>query len=577
MSKKSFLVLFVMMFLGTLSVSYAQSDAFKAPVITDEMTKDAEQNKQWRAGQSKYSAKPKNMWELGLHGGRFQVVGDVPTSVLFPGWGAGLHLRKAINYALSVRVDGFYGITKGFDDRFSPASVIAQEQLIGLGADRTGMYRNFQSKTFYGAVEGILNIGNILFHKERNKWNTYLGLGVGYSAVDTRVSYTNGNPWANFNIDPNDSYRDNVQKIKDAVNFDDDYETETANEKNVGSLFGNGTSQLQFQASLGISRKLSKRVNLSLEHKIMMSDLDTWDGFQYRSAFDKSNQNDLGQYTSLRLGINLGNFDKRTEPLYWLNPLDGALNDVAELKQRPKFDLTDTDGDGVIDMIDQEINSPSGAPVDTRGITLDSDKDGIPDYMDDEPYSPPGYEVDSKGIAIIPDKPVTESRLNEALKNARSDWWLPMIHFDLDKFFVKPEFYPQLKAVADVMMKHPDLKVVASGFTDVRMSSDYNTVLSYKRAKAAIDFLVSEYNLPRDRFILQYGGKDEPIIPDLPASHNITKQKEMQQYINRRVEFKVATPEDKEMGQPSGPDAGSNTPGSSRKGAKYSGNSNSGY
>jgi hypothetical protein len=62
-------------------------------------------------------------------------------------------------------------------------------------------------------------------------------------------------------------------------------------------------------------------------------------------------------------------------------------------------------------------NSPQGAPVDTRGITLDSDKDGIPDYKDDEPFSPPGYEVDSKGVAVITDKPVTESRLAEALKS----------------------------------------------------------------------------------------------------------------------------------------------------------------
>ena len=257
--------------------------------------------------------------------------------------------------------------------------------------------------------------------------------------------------------------------------------------------------------------------------------------------------------------------------------MDGALNDVAELKQRPKFDLTDSDGDGVIDLIDQEKNSPAGAPVDTRGIVLDSDKDGVPNYMDDEPYSPPGYEVDQKGVAIIPDKPVTESRLNEALKNAKSDWWLPMIHFDLDKYYIRPEFHPQLKSVAEVMMKHPDLKVVATGNTDVRLGDSYNNMLSYNRAKAAIDYLVSTYNIPRDRFILMYEGKSEPIIDNLPASHNINKLTEMQQYINRRVEFRIATPEDTEMAAPTGDNAGSNTPGSSRKGTKYSGNANSGY
>lgn len=577
MTKRIYLLLLSVAMIGGFNQLNAQNESFKSPVITDEMTVNPEQNKEWRAGQNKYSAKPKNMWELGIHGGRFGISGDIPTTI-FPGWGAGIHLRKAINYALSIRLDGVYSSSKGYDDRFTPGDVIALEQLPSVGSVTNGMYRNYKNTTIAGSLEGIINIGNILFHRERNKWNLYVGVGLGAAIIDTRVNNVNNGSvinWESLNLNPDDKYTDNVKKMKDAM--DSDYETKVENERNVQGLFDNGKTALTVPVSIGISRKLNKRVNLTLEHKYYWVDYDAWDGFVYRSSYDQSNDNDGGNYTSLRIGINLGNFDKRTEPLYWLNPLDGALNDVAELKQRPKFDLTDTDGDGVIDMIDQEKDSPSGAPVDTRGITLDSDKDGIADYKDDEPYSPPGYEVDTRGVAVIPDKPVTESRLNEVLKNAKSDWWLPMIHFDLDKYFVKPEFYPQLQSIAEVMMSHPDMKITVSGYTDTRLGDDYNTVLSYNRAKAAIDYLVGTYNLPRERFILQYNGKESPIIPDLPASHNITKQKEMQQYINRRVEFKVATPEDKEMAAPTGPNAGSNTPGSSRKGAKYSGNANSGY
>ncbi len=577
MSKRVYLFLFTVVLMSTFSEVNAQSESFKSPVITDEMTVNPEQNKEWRAGQSKYSAKPKNMWEIGLHAGRFSISGDVPTKVL-PGWGAGIHIRKAITYALSIRVDGIYSTTKGYDDRFTSGDIIAQEQLPNRGSLTNGMYRNYKNTTIGGSVEGIVNLGNLLFHKERNKWNLYAGLGLGVLSIDTKVNNEKGGSiinWEALQLNNKDKYADNVQKIKDAM--DDDYETSVENERGVSGFFDNGKIAVQVPISVGISRKITKRLNIGIEHKFIWADYDAWDGFINRSAVDQTNDNDNGQYTSLRVGINIGSFDKRTEPLYWLNPLDGTLNDVAELKQRPKFDLTDTDGDGVIDMIDQEKESPSGAPVDTRGITLDSDKDGIADYKDDEPYSPPGYEVDARGVAIIPDKPVTESRLNEIMKNAKNDWWLPMIHFDLDKYFVKPEYYPQLQAVAEVMMSHPDLKIVAAGYTDTRLGADYNTVLSYNRAKAAVDHLVSTYNIPRERFILQYNGMDEPIIPNLPASHNITRQKEMQQYINRRVEFKVATPEDKEQGAPTGPNAGDNTPGSSRKGNKYSGNANSGY
>ena len=87
-----------------------------SPVIADEMTVNPEQNKLWRTGQSKYSAKPKSMWELGLHGGSAFIAGDVEAP--FPaGYGFGLHLRKAINYTLSWRLDATYQTSKGYDAR----------------------------------------------------------------------------------------------------------------------------------------------------------------------------------------------------------------------------------------------------------------------------------------------------------------------------------------------------------------------------------------------------------------------------------------------------------------------------
>jgi len=89
-------------------------DTWQAARITDDMTVDSEQNKKWRMGEYKYSAKPKNAWELGLHGGHFFIDGDVDRTVP-GGWGAGLHLRKAVNYVFSVRGDLFYGRATGIE------------------------------------------------------------------------------------------------------------------------------------------------------------------------------------------------------------------------------------------------------------------------------------------------------------------------------------------------------------------------------------------------------------------------------------------------------------------------------
>jgi hypothetical protein len=250
--------------------------------------------------------------------------------------------------------------------------------------------------------------------------------------------------------------------------LDGDFETPGGIENDVITVVGDHKTIIpHFTFGLGLSRKLSKRLNLGLEHRILLTDSDLYDGFEDRNATSETTSNDIPQYTSLRLGINLGNFEKRVEPLYWVNPLDGAFNDVAELKQRPKFDLTDSDGDGVIDMTDQEVNTPAGCPVDTRGVTLDSDGDGVVDCKDQEPYSPPGYTVDTKGVAQIPKDYLTEEEtvdlINQraAAMESNLNWFLPMIHFDLDKYYIKPEFYGALHNVAAVMKSHPDLKVVA--------------------------------------------------------------------------------------------------------------------
>lgn len=560
--------------------------------IKDQQTEDPEQNKKWRDGQYPYSAKPKSMWELGIHAGQSFISGDVEAP--FPsGVGFGLHLRKAVNYTLSLRFDGFFLTSKGFDARSYGASTLKVERLYAQNPGSAirgytdAIHRNYKTSIIGGSAEAVLNIGNLLFHKDRNKWNTYAVLGIGLNIPNVNVNLLNGNALYNFegvtsglDLNTGDGRKEARKRLKDLL--DDDYETPGGVEDQIIALGDEKTVIPHVNIGLGVSRKLTDRVNVGLEYQVLISDNDLLDGFEFRSQFDKSNNKDVPHYLSVRLGINLGDFNNRTEPLYWLNPLSGALNDLAEVKARPILDLTDSDGDGVIDMLDQEVNSPENAPVDTRGIILDSDNDGIADYQDSEPYSLPGYDVDERGVAQIPDPGyLKEDEINDIINakisNIRTDWFLPMIHYDLDKYYVKPEFYGQLHHVATVLQKHPNINLVVKGFADNRNPDDYNKVLSYRRANAAVDYIMSRYDIPRNRFIIQYGGEEAPLVPDLPDSHSIDKQKEMQQYMNRRVEFFIAGPNDQEMPEPEGPDAGSGTPGSSRPGPKYSGNRNSGY
>lgn len=553
----------------------------------------------YRMGVTNYSAKPKNAWELGVHLGHYFIDGDVDRNIP-AGYGVGLHLRKAVHYAFSVRADLFYGQATGLDPQaWRHTSVgspigggLVEKEYAPYANNADGWFPSHKTRRIYGALQGIVNIGNILFHQKNNKWNWYLGVGVGLSNHVAKLDLLDANNqpylnlqtatgWTQEKFDKKAGRKEIKQKLRDI--YDGTYETEGPKKAGIFRLGDETNIHAMFTGSIGVSRKISKRFNIGLEHQIMATDNDYLDGIRFRSSDDITQDVDLEHYTNIRLAFNLGNMDKVTEPLYWVNPLDATMNDIAELKARPLLDLTDSDSDGIIDMMDQEKDTPAGASVDTRGIALDSDNDGIADYKDKEPFSPIGYPIGSDGIANVKK---CESCLTEAdvfrmidSKSASfkggSDcgkWFLPMIHFDLDKYRLKPEFYSHLHHVATVLKQCPSMCVAVVGHTDVRNSNSYNNLLSYNRAQTVVDYLVSNYGLDRSRMKLMYGGEDAPMVGN--------SKREAEHYMNRRVEFRICEPTDTDMARPEGVSAGSGGTGSSGSGSSgsiFRGNKNSGY
>ncbi len=603
------------------------NDTWQAARVTDDMTIDSEQNKKWRMGEYKYSAKPKNAWELGLHGGHFFIDGDVDRTVP-GGWGAGLHLRKAVNYVFSVRGDLFYGRATGIEvqtwkhrlstggggvvnPNIDNGGGLVEEVFDPYAPRPDGTYEEWfprhRTTYIYGALQGVVNIGNLLFHKERNKWNLNIAAGPGLDHHTTMLDlldadggiYTNLKSRIGWTREKFDTKAGRVQIRKDIkATYDGVYETEGFKKKGIFRIGDDVNIHVVFVSSMGVSRKIGKRLNIGFEHQVMVSDNDYLDGIKFRTSEDQTNNVDISHYTNLRVGINLGNFDKVTEPLYWLNPIDGVMNDISNLKQRPELDLSDEDGDGVIDMLDQQLDSEPGCDVDTRGITLDSDGDGIVDCKDCEPFSPPGYEVSECGKADVPVEccmdestvrsivkdearsfktvtttaPAPRATTNTIIKSGCGDWYLPMIHYDLAKSDIKSEYTSHMHHVATVMKKCPELCVVAHGHTDNRNNNDYNTKLSYDRANNAANYLVTEYGIDRSRIKVMYGGEERPLIPS-PTN-------EADHYMNRRVEFRTCEAADFNMSAPVGSSSSpTNTNVQSGEVIRdyYNGNKNSGY
>ncbi len=588
---QGFLVLFVVL----LSVKEQQAQISVTPTDDNFISNKYEaQHAEWKEGKSQFPGKPRDMWQLGVGVGSFLVSGDVKSQF---GWGTSVHVRKSLGYVFSLKAEYMFGQASGLNYQASGSN--AFQDAYPFVADPsnptapvyaqtpgTVFYSNYRVAQYHAlSLQTVYNLNNIKFHKKSNKWSLNLILGLGLNAYTTRVNALdgNGNPYDFSTVALDNTgtpidvttlagrreVRDNIKGI-----LDDDYESfAQQNNKNILTFGQDRKMSLNPFMNVGMSLEYlaTPRLSLAIEHQGYISVDDFIDAKQKTETGDFTSNIDIPHYTSIRLGFHLGKKDKRIQPLWFINPLIYPMSDIADLKEKLDDDwFKDDDNDGVPNKLDQEPDTPDDALVDTKGRTLDSDSDGVPDHKDKEPFSPPGYKTDEDGIAAVPTPltqddvkvlgdPETGERLVIGTETfdplggkgggTLKDWYLPMIHFDLDKYYLRPEAYEQLLHIATVMKAYPELKVVAHGHTDIRASEEYNDMLSYNRAMAAVDFLANQYEIDRSRFIIKYNGEKANLLPSAKG--------EQEHFINRRVEFYIADEGDKGQERPSG-DGGRN-------------------
>jgi outer membrane protein OmpA-like peptidoglycan-associated protein len=69
---------------------------------------------------------------------------------------------------------------------------------------------------------------------------------------------------------------------------------------------------------------------------------------------------------------------------------------------------------------------------------------------------------------------------------------IPIIYFDLDKATIKKESTFQLQKIVETLKQYPNLKLDIRSHTDSRQTAKYNEVLSDKRAKSTIKWLIDQ-------------------------------------------------------------------------------------
>ncbi len=268
-----------------------------------------------------FPPKPRNMLEVGVKVGAPSILGDVPAK--FPTFGFGVHVRKSLGYTLSLRAEYINGTATGQGwqaaSNYMKNSAWASTGYVGNqvtpSGDRLGatdrVYYNYKSKINDLGLQALFNFSNIRFHTAKTKIGLYAIVGLGLTWYETNVNALNGSSKYNFNSIASGSYenrKDVTKALKDLM--DDSYETPADNSSRTQmQLFGKSAA-FNGTLGLGLSVRLSRRLNLALEDRMTFIKDDLLDGQRWTEAptGDATMTRNFDSYNFLSLGLNINLF-----------------------------------------------------------------------------------------------------------------------------------------------------------------------------------------------------------------------------------------------------------------------------
>ena len=541
MASKKYLLLMGAAFCLSMSM-YSQVKIGTTYDSTQIPDKRMPQHNEFLQGTYNFPAKPRNQWEIGVKVGMTNIAGDIPSVFTFPSFG--VHVRKAFGYVFSMRLEYMYGQAKGLNwnaaenfyknkawghegagysapYRDNSGDIISNLTLAGQPSRPFEVvYYNYKTKVQDLAIQGVLTLNNIRFHKSKTAFNFYGFGGIGASIYETKVNALDENG-ARYNFGSiSGNVYENRKDTRDALQemMDDSYETDAESQGNRRPKLGGQTLKPSGMVGAGIAFKLSNRLNLAIEDRITFVKDDLLDGqrWQENAWGDPVLTSDFDSYNYFSLGLNINLGSKAVEPLWWLNPLDYAYSEIRNprLMRLPKPVLPDSDGDGITDQFDQE-QTPAGCPVDSHGVSRDTDGDGVPDCKDKELITPTYCQpVDADGVGKCP-CPEGCVGVGPTQGCAEKLGPLPSISFKASSNALTDDAKAVLATVAARLRNNPECKVVVTGYCS---SNKKEQQLSWDHVNKVISHLVEKEGISADRFIFTYGQEGDCNTVDLRAA-----------------------------------------------------------
>lgn len=416
-----------------------------------------------------------NSWTVSLNGGSAQFYGDVATNTYFYPW---FPKEGELSYTIFGTVEKqfspYYGLRLrgGYTDFAS----------IGEGNNPNSI----ESNIIDVYLENKISLSNIFFPDVyEKKWSSYALIGYGIPFYRTLLTD------ANDNVIGSQGYSDNGNTKESR---------ETAGGISVG---------------VGFRLKLNQQFALTAEANIEGLNSDELDATSNPlSEYDKYG------YTSLGVTYTFGNNDRVVPMEYNPTPAeDLAMQDQLDSLGQVLAKLGDK-VDGVDEKVDQLAERWNGP---------DSDNDGISDSYDKEPNTEPGAVVNHNGETIgLTDEQIKEmSQSDDDVKSSstpNSNIAYESVYFGLNSTYITPENMKKLARIAQIMNENKDVKFKIVGSTCEIASDKYNQDLSKRRAEAAKQKLVEQFNIDANRLTIEFIGEEQPLA-DKPL------------YINRRADF----------------------------------------
>ncbi len=531
---KFLLTAFMFLALGAFAQVGGSGSVYDSSVIP---AKRSPQQNEFFNKSYNFPAKPRNMWEVGVSTGIATISGDVPATV-FTAPNFGVHVRKSFGYIFSLRLQYINTVNKGMhwlvSENYAKNTALSNkynapvryagvpDRTIGT-LDPTGTLRfdqvfyNYKTNIQDLGLQGIFTLNNIRFHKKKTGIVIYGGGGIGASLYNTNVNAlgaTNAPYTALYNGITSGTHSSR-KSVLDALKagMDKTYETPAENQGPRRPKIGKNTLKPSGTVLAGVAFKLGKRVNLAIEDRwtFVKDDLLEGQRWQEHAYGDAVLTRDFDSYNYASVGLNFNLGAKSTEPLWWMNPLDYAYDELMNHRnvKIPKMECPDADGDGVCDHLDREPNTPADCPVNTHGVTADTDGDGVPDCKDKQLITPTECQpVDADGVGKCPEPECCTT--GGGLKGDCANMAYPSLSYK-GGYTLSNDAKAMLSTVAAKLKASPNCNIMLEGYPEASKASQANC---QKRLDAAKRYLVETENISEDRISTNctIGGGDKNTV-----------------------------------------------------------------